>query len=312
MENERLLEIRNALAGLPVLQERMEKLRRRIYEAEDDVRLLLHKFEAESLDVDQLKKDSLSVTILKLIGKYEGKLNKETQEMLAAKMEYDKASDRVKGLHLERRELSSRISELNNDKKIYEAELNRREEAIVNSITSEVSIKYRQLEEERVILAKQLIETDEAIRAANRVKSTAESAMGHLNGAESWATYDVWTRGGLFSHLAKYDHIDNAQYDFNRLYCQISDLQKELSDVNFLDAVELTGIDSTTRTIDFWFDNIFTDLNVRSRIREDKEEVRSLLGQMSSIISRLERNKREINRQLTEIDNRKNDLIISG
>lgn len=311
MENERLIEIRSNLEMLPVLQERMEKLCQRIYEAEDDKRSLMHKFESESMDVEQLKKESLSAALLRLIGKYEGKLNKETQEMLTAKIEYDKASDRLKELYCQRDELGSRISVLNHDRQIYEAELKKREEAIRSNTANEAYVKYRQLEDERGMLAKQLIETDEAIRAAERVKSTADNAMAHLNSAESWATYDVWTRGGLFSHMAKYDHIDNAQSDFNRLYSQMKDLQKELSDVNIIDTMGFAGVDSTTRAIDFWFDNIFTDMNVRSRIREDKEELRILFGKIESIISKLEKNKSGITRRIGEIESKKNDLIIS-
>lgn len=66
MENEKLNEIKNNLAILPVLEGRAQKLRRSISEAEDNVRSLLLKFQQESLDVEQLKKSSLSSTLLKL------------------------------------------------------------------------------------------------------------------------------------------------------------------------------------------------------------------------------------------------------
>lgn len=312
MEKERLIEIRNSLAMLPVLQKRMEHLNRRIYEAEKDVKALLNKYEAESLDVEQMKKDSLSATILKLVGKYEGKLNKETNEMLAAKIEYHNSWDRVKELYLEKNELGSRISKLNDEKRIYESELKKRQDEIAGNTSSEIFIKYRKLVEESEMLSKQLVETDEAVRAAKRVYGTAKTAMQHLDKADGWATYDIWAKGGLLSHMAKYNHIDNAQSDFNRLNLQIRDLQKELADVNLLANVELTNIDSVTRTVDYWFDNIFTDLNVRGMIRENQEQLRRLLGKINSIMSRLERNKSEINKQLIENEKRKNDLIISG
>ncbi|HHV98368.1 MAG TPA: hypothetical protein GXX36_02140 [Clostridiaceae bacterium] len=312
MDNEKLLEIRNALATLPILQERMEKLCKRIKEAESEVSSLLHKYESESRDVERMKKESLSATILRLIGKYESKLDKEVQEQIKAKMEYDKACDRVKELYAERDELRSRIDALNRDKRIYEAELRRREQEIQKDTNSNIYKEYRRLEEEAAMLRRQLAETDEAIRAAQRVRSTAESAMRHLESAEGWATYDVWAKGGFLSHMAKYNHIDNAEYEFNRLHSQLRDLHKELSDVNFSGTVELKGIDSLTRTVDFWFDNIFTDLSVRSRIRENIEELRSLTGKIANIIYRLERNKSGIYIQIKENESKKNDLIIMG
>lgn len=56
MDNNSFSELKNKLAALPVLQERMESLSRRLYDAEDDVRSLLHKYQSEALDVDELQK----------------------------------------------------------------------------------------------------------------------------------------------------------------------------------------------------------------------------------------------------------------
>jgi hypothetical protein len=312
MEKQKLIDIRNSLTMLPVLQQRQQKLEKRIIEAENEMQAVLQQYNAETVDVDQMKKDSLSNTLLKLIKKYEGKLDKETQEMLAAKMEYDKASDRVLDLYSEREELKSRISSLLVNKQDYEAELRKREEVVKTSITSKAYIIYRKLQEERETLEKQLIEIEEAKRAAAYVMSTAQSALEHLQSAEGWATYDIWARGGVISHMAKYSHIDNAQADFNRLSYQIKDLKKELSDINIIEASYDVGIDATTRMFDFWFDNIFTDLNVRDKIRADEEEVNKLTLGIESIITKLEETRKDTFAKLDAIDKKKNELLISN
>ncbi|MEG6613974.1 hypothetical protein V6C42_14065 [Pseudoclostridium thermosuccinogenes] len=312
MDNERLLEIKYRVAALPTLEKRLEEIGRRIYDAEAEVRSLLRKYEAESMDVEELKKKSLSATLMKLIGIYEGRLNKETQEVLKAKVEYDKACQRVSELKNERDDLARRISELRREKRSYEDEIRKREEAIKNNVNAEIYAEYQQLETEREALMKQMVETEEALKAAARVKSTINSAMKHLDSAEGWATYDVWFKGGIISHMAKYGHIDDAEADFHRLHSQMKDLQKELSDVSLYIDPEIGKIDSATRAVDFWFDNIFTDLNVRNRIRDDMEQLRSLSGKIQSIISRLEKNKTDIKNRLTVVEQRKNELIISS
>ena len=147
--------------------------------------------------------------------------------------------------------------------------------------------------------------------AANRAKSTAGNVLEHLNKAESWANYDVWVKGGIFSHMAKYDHIDRAEADFNRLSSQLKELRKELSDININYVPGLSDIDSTTRTMDFWFDNIFTDLKVRNRIRDNIEQVRKVHGILSRVITNIESKKRELNQRVTEIEYQKNELILS-
>ena len=311
MDNEKLIEIKNDLYRLPGLEERLKKLINRIRDAENDVNSLLHKFEAESKDVDQLQKESLSSTLLRLVGRYDDKLDKEMQEMVDAKMAYDKACERVKELYLERDDLSSRISLLRQDQQLYETELDRLEEEIKNNITDERSIQYNQLETDAKVLYKQLVETDEAMLAANKAKETAKRIIQHLDSAENWATYDIWFKSGIISHMAKYSHIDDAEADFNRLSSNMKDLQRELKDVNLAAIPEMTGIDSTTRAIDFWFDNIFTDLNVRNRIRDDSDQAAKMVGIIQSIITKLEGNKSNIQKQLSSIEQRKNELILS-
>lgn len=310
MDNETLKQMRSSLARLTIVNKRLAKLRNEIAETEMKVKSLEEKYEKEYIDVEQLKKDSLSVTLLKFAGKYDNKVTKETEEMLAAKMEYDKASARLNELYIERDELGRNKSELNRNKHLYEEELKRRKNKIRNSMNNEASTIYRRYEDEQEVLARQLVETEEALRASRRVKITSASAMKHLDSAENWATFDVWTRGGILTHMAKYNHVDNAQTDFNRLNSRLRDLHKELADVNMHPG--FTGIDGTTRAVDFWLDNIFTDLHVRNRIRDDKERLRVLRGKINNIINKLTDNKNEINKKLDEIEHKKNNLIINS
>jgi len=238
-------------------------------------------------------------------------VDKESREMLHAKTEYDAAVNRLKELKQEREDLRRRLSDLSEDKRIYEAELMRREEKIKSGFTDAVSVKYGKLEEELNRLRRQLVETEEALRAAKRVLSTAKRAMEELDDAESWATYDIWFSKGILSHMAKYDRIDSAEELFGRLTSQITDLKNELKDINLTVDISLTGIDSTTRAIDFWFDNIFTDMAVRDQIRDNQEQIRYIYGKIDRVIDKLESIKSDINRQIGETEKMKNDLILS-
>ncbi|WP_027629182.1 hypothetical protein [Ruminiclostridium cellobioparum] len=310
MDNNSFSELKNKLAALPVLQERMESLSRRLYDAEDDVRSLLHKYQSEALDVDELQKDKFSHTLLKLIRLYEGKVNKETQEMLSAKLEYDKAAERVKQLAQEKAELAKKISELAADKKLFDTEYIQRENLIKSKISQQAFSSYTELERQQFELTKQIAETDEALHAASRVISAAANAVNHLKSAEGWATYDVWGGGGILSHMAKYDHIDDAKAELNRLGSLMKDFESELRDVNMYDVCAYAGIDSTTRAVDFWFDNIFTDLNVRDKIRDDMYQIQKLMGQIDQICNKLKSNKEQIKKMLSEAESKKSRLVM--
>lgn len=311
MDNKNLLELKSKLSALPVMQERLKKLDGQIGDADREVNLLLHKYENESLDVEQIQKNSLSATILKLVGKYEDRVDKESSEMFHAKTEYDAAVNRIKELKREREEMRLRLSDLTQAKRTYEEELQNREEQIKSRVTDADSVEYAKLEDDQNAMLRQLAETEEALRAAKRTLGTAKNAMQELDDAESWATYDMWFSKGIISHMAKYDRIDSAQEQFNRLKSQIVDLKKELKDINLTVDFSPSNIDSTTRAIDFWFDNIFTDMAVRDQIRDNQDQIRSLCGKIDKVIDSLESIKSEINRQIREIEIKKEELILS-
>ncbi len=311
MDNKTLNEIENKLSVLTSLEYRMQKLNVRLNDAEAEVKSLLHKYEAEALDVEQIQKESLSNTILKLIKKYEGKVVKENQEMLSAKLKYDEAVEKVNILKLDILSLGNNISEIKKQKQNYEDELKKREESIRSNTTTESYRIYIELKQEKELLTNQLYELEEAISAANRVTSTAYSALSQLESAESWATFDAWTRGGIISHIAKYDHIDNAQKDFNLLNSELKNFQKELLDINIDSTYDSIEIDSSTRAVDFWFDNIFTDLSVRDKIQENIGTLTQLNTNINKAVSKLESNRAEIKKKLEDIELKKINLVKS-
>lgn len=311
MEKEKLREIFNKLNELPVLEERMRKLMNQINEAEIAAELLKNKYNSESLDVEKLLKESFSVKLLQFIGRYEGKLTKEKQEELAAKLEYDKSCARIDQLYTQRDELSVRINSLKNDQQLYKNELERRREEILRNVNNERFMRYKKLEDRISELSRQNIEIDEALKAADKTIAIAKDAEDNLSSAEGWATYDVWTKGGIFSHMAKYDRIDSAEAAFGMLEDQLKDLHKELADVNIHGSSELIYVDSTTRAIDFWFDNIFTDINVRSMIQENISKLNELYEQIDSVKRTLEQNKIDIHNELDRLEKEKDELLIA-
>lgn len=311
MDSKELREIKNNISVLPVLREKAEKLRSRIREAERNAEELLDKYRKECLDVEQLKNNSFSAFLFKVIGKYDGKLEKEETEALTAKLRYDRACQFADELRRELHETEMRIMALKDQERIYDAEIKKREQMVLNKMDEEVYERYMKLERERDYVQKQLFENDEAINAANRARNTAGSVMSHLESADSWATYDVWFKGGIISHMAKYDHIDRAEADVNRLYSQLRELKKELSDISLNNVPGLTEFDSVTRFMDIWFDNLFTDLRVRNMIRDSMEQVENVYQNLGRIISNVKDSKKELQKRIEEIDRLKDELLLS-
>jgi hypothetical protein len=162
-----------------------------------------------------------------------------------------------------------------------------RAQALMAMEDNGLPLRYRSLKAREKEFSKQLVEYNEALRSANAAGSACSEVLESLHSADGWATYDMFSRGGLLSHMAKYDHLDMAQEQMNRLNSNLEDMNRELKDVNMAFSGSLIDIDSGTRAFDYWFDNIFTDMNVKSTIEENIEIVDNLRGCIDDVISKV-------------------------
>ncbi|MDF2612255.1 MAG: hypothetical protein K0S71_41 [Clostridia bacterium] len=223
MDNNKLREIKNRLDELPNLEIRFNVLTNRIEEAKEETNGLLRAFEKESLDVEKIKQNTLSAMVFKFIGKYEAKLTKEEEEELEAKLKYDKSIERVRRLEEDRCELSERIWALKKEQEMYQDELDARERKLENSLDTQAGTEYAELEKKRKGLVSQFTEIKEALTMGRRVIEAISTTITYLNKAQDWATYDVWSRGGILTHMMKYERLDEAQRNFSYLSSLLQD-----------------------------------------------------------------------------------------
>ena len=287
MDQERFLKIVKDMSTLEGLKDRLENAEQELKEAEIRRDALLKAYNREEKDVDRLQRETLSSMLARLVGRFDEKLDKETQEMLEAKLKYDSACSRVEELKANRVRLVEEISRINRCIGEYKEEFQCREQLLMGMEDNSLSSRYRVLKTQEKDLSRQLVELSEAIRAASAADVSCSDVLESLDSADSWATYDIWSKGGLLSHMAKYDHLDRAQEQMNRLNSNLADMSKELRDVNMVFSGSLIEIDRGTRAFDFWFDNIFTDMSVRNTIEENIENVENLRGNIKDVIGKL-------------------------
>jgi len=306
-----LPEIRDNLGSIEPLENKISALNERLKCAETEVAFLLKKYENESYDVRKMQTEGFSSFILKTIGKYEGRLEKEKQEEIQAKINYDRALADLDEIKQEKQALEVRLSSLHSLALKYESELKKRRNQIQQRLSESKGQQYQKYENEIKDTISQITEVEEALHAANNVKLTAQSAAESLRSAESWSTAEIWLGGGIITHAYKYSHIDKAEDCFNRLSSQIETLRTELEDVRELFVSDFTHISSTQRAIDFWFDNIFTNWSVRSKVRENIDRVRLLQEQIYEIEEKLNEKFNELNLHLARMKRLQEDLLIS-
>jgi hypothetical protein len=87
-------------------------------------------------------------------------------------------------------------------------------------------------------------------------------------------------------------------------------LRTELADV---DGMALTApqlaMDGLTRFVDIWFDNIFTDLAVRDRIKQAQQNVARSMRLVGEVRGRLEERATQARSRLATIETERHDLL---
>ncbi len=309
MDNQELNKIREEIRNKKALEERLDRAKVQLEEARQEEQAFLHKLQKESKDVEVLQKESFSALFYKLMSKYEDKLAKEQQEMLEAKWAYDQKVQYVKDVGENVNQLQARIALIKHYEEQYSEELKCREARLSLHKDSEAYLTFESFEKKEKELTKQIFEMNEALSEGRETRRIGETAESLLDSAYNWATYDAFANGGILSHMAKYDKIDSSQEAIYQLQNQLAKFTRELKDVENVYLEGSFGIDSGTRAIDFWFDNIFTDLNVRSKIASDRDRVGELMSRVEAIIHKLEEKKKRLSYEFQQIKSQKEEFL---
>lgn len=273
-----IFELRDRVMTLPALEGRLLILQKEIQKESEHVSVLLAQYKRESRDVERMQKESFSSFLLRLVGKYEDKLEKVQQEEINAKLVLDRAMTHLKGLKAEKDSLEKRVAALHLEAQAYQQELKNRRLKLAEVESSQ----YIALENERRNIITQITLIEEVQTTVAHTEATALSLLDSLESAQGWATFDVFMKTGIITHLAKYSHIDSAEEKFNKLSAQLQDLCVELSNITCLTIPVFSEISSCQRSIDFWFSNIFTSWSVREKIIDNADQIRDLLRNLNA------------------------------
>ncbi|MCL2236602.1 MAG: hypothetical protein FWB98_09225 [Defluviitaleaceae bacterium] len=279
----------NRVATLPRYEERLAETQGVLANIDSDIASLLRKYEREKRDVERMERDGLSAFLLRLVGRYEDKLEKEQQQEIEAKLAYDKAKARRVHLLEEEQNLSKRIYELKAEQATLQAEFDARRKKLAGRATEHCDV------------VSQMAEAQDAKNAIKHIEVTVRNVIRSLDSARGWATFDMFTRGGILSHIAKYSHLDEAEEAFYTLSAQMKDLAGRLEGMLYLSVPSFNAICRTERMVDFWFDNIFTDMSVKGQISDNLNVVENLERDLHDAYNSLTNRLSELEKQEEEI-----------
>lgn len=311
MRNETLQDINQSINSLSALEERRMRLLERLGTTRDQLGILKADYQKRVAVISSRKKSGLSALTGKFAGRFSNKPDRATMEMLSVKFEYEKQREHVKDLEEENEDLLRRITNLAQRKKVMQEEINRRATEISQNQNHDLYEQYKTILANSEATATQLVENEEALKAAQKVLGSAKASQEELENAQQWITSEMWSGSGLVSRTTKLSKIDHAQSTFNRLSSQIQELEFELSHVQLEERTILTTISSANHMVEFWFDNILSSKNVANVLRDNQIQIRILITQTTDLISVLEKNEEQKKSQMIQYEQEKELLLVT-
>lgn len=233
--------------------------------------------EKENLDVERLERGGVTRLLYQVLGQLEEKSEKEKREAAAARVAYESCLRQLEDIEGELRRLRAERDRLSDAdaryRQFYEAK-----QARLTAEQPAIAAELTRLTRVRDENAATLRELREASAAGEEAVSCAEAVSRCLDQAESWGVYDLMG-GGLLADTVKHSHLDEAQTQATALENALRRFRTELCDVQMTARFEMR-ISDWDRFADFWFDGLFADWNMQSRIHEAQDSVRAVINDL--------------------------------
>jgi len=272
-------------------------------------KVLRNTLEKENIDVEKLEKLSVASTFYKIIGRLDDHLYDERAEAATAQMKYEQAV-------LDKNEIQSKISEISSEMKQYctcEYDYNlllKQKREILMQENGESAQKIIDIDENINKSTINLKEIEEALRAGSRVVTCLNYAIDKLNTAENWGTWDL-LGGGLISDLQKHSAIDEAKNEIPKIQKQLREFKSELTDVR-IDSNIYIKIDEFSKFADFFFDGLFADWSMQSKIKQSQESLINSKNQVKQVLDKLNNIKNNEIRRMNLFETELKEKIVNA
>ena len=276
-----------------ILMLQLGSLARKLFNAEENLskyqealEKAIANLEKENRDLERLRNDSFSNTLLKLFGNFDRRYDKEYREIIGAKVEFDKAyamkiaaARRVKEVEADIEEKKLRLRNIKEDVL--------RKHPDMNQVVSE-------RQQQILAIQHEWRETNEAEQAGLAVLEALSDIITGLDAADAISTWDLITDNSLILDFFKYDKLDAAEASLLHLEQTVYTFARELRDLDFVFETDLETISSTQRALDIFFDNLFSDWGTKAIIEKNIENLKKLQDSTEDVMESLAAKKREL------------------
>lgn len=303
--------LENKQMELSMIRNERDRVQRRLNAAElklqeaSKVRDQLYKrLSKEQQDVVKLGKFSIRNKIHEWTGKLDEQMEKEIAEVADAEIRFNEAENAVVELE---QEVQAFRSEMKNPDFTYIdeewADFLQEKETWIRRYDKNASTLLHKIANERVATQSILREVNEAVDAGNKAVHAIDRALDSLDSAEGMSIWDTFLGGGLIVSALKHSEIGESEDHIRRASKALRHFETELMDVQNtnVESFSINQKDIFTFT-DIFFDNMFSDFIVHSRITDTKDQLTDVLSEVRRVLSQLNRKRDELNTALERLD----------
>lgn len=270
------------------------RLEPRLQAARAEVDERRRRVDTEAADVDRLDRPSASRLLASLGGTLTERRAREEAEVEQARFALQQAQAQLADLAQEADRLDGERARLRGAEEGFEEALAdlvlaARVDPSAGDVAREATHRLEAIQRRR--------EVEEALAAGEVATKHLGEAQRRYSHASDWSGVDTFLDGGMFTSMMKHDRIDKATEELRLASVAVERFSRELADVE-LPGLAVPIVDDFERGIDIFFDNIFTDWSVRSRIKDAQAQVDAAVAEVATTMDRLE----HLHRALVETD----------
>jgi hypothetical protein len=241
--------------------------------------------EQEFKDFKRISGWTLTALFNLIIGKKEEKINKEKQEYLLAKLNYDQLTEEILLIESDiKKKKKEAIVFLNIDfqyKKIL-----KEKETYLREVNDVMVLQLNQIDEVINHIEVEIKELNEAILASEPVIEILKEVIDTLKLAEKWGRRDI-RGGGMITTYIKHSKINMSKDLIGKVQFHIDNFVREMKDVNANFNINAVNLSQYASFSDFFFDGLIIDYFVQKQIKQSKSHAESTFSSFSDIKAKL-------------------------
>jgi len=257
-------------------------------------------------DVDALEGLSFTGLFQAMLGSKQQRLENERQELVTTELKYDQAADTVEDLSEEVEHLKDALTPLGNAESHYQQVLAEKAEYLAAN-ESDMANSLIELTQQIADLKADRAELDEACIAGQSALRSIEEIEETLVSAANWGTLDMFG-GGMLTTMAKHSKMDAAKNQARTTRRKLRQFEEELANADERLQMSLQ-IDGFSKFADYFFDGIFADWIVQSKIQKAKAKCSKTISRVKAAIRLCENRLDSIESEIEILSKRKREMI---